>query len=571
VPQSRSGPESLPDAAALVDDHPVPVQLRRSSHLGSGALTNPVIDTGPGRDHGDPFVLRWHRHYFLYYTGLAGIEVWTSSDLAHWTPKGVALAAPDGDHWAQVDLWAPEVLHADGWFYMYVTGTRALPPAVTRVPGVGVDSGDDGLRRQGLARARDPLGPFVLDEAPLLDVWSIDGHPFVDVDGRRWLFYNVRDTTTRYRGEVPGCGNFVDELVAPDTVRGEPAVVALPDAAWEGNRAGTWYWNEGPTVLRRRGRYVQMYSGGWYGDASYGVGFATAESPRGPWVKAGHNRVFMSGGRITGPGHHSVTVGPDGVTPYAVYHGYVDGAPGRKVHVDRLHWSTEGPRIGSGASTGVPTEGGQPVPEGPVYDRGVPYWHAELWAEGTRVRLGDLSVALPVGRDALIDVTQRGDLAWVLLEGRRVADGVRTGDPDRVALGLLDGSAVDGAVTSLALTTWREGQDVRLLGPGEVLEVGWGGRLPVEACVAVHGQADVRLVSRGTDVASAVVAPGGALPELVRLRAEGPVEALLVVAGPDGAVVSDVVLTARPKPRNRTASMATATAEIPLARRAADT
>ncbi len=258
-------------------------------------FVNPVLDTGTGRDHGDPFVLRHGRGYYLYYTGSAGIEVWTGDDLVHWSPAGPALVAPDGDHWAQVDLWAPEVLYADGIFYMYVTGTRHQSVGRARTPGVGVDSGDDRLRRQGIARASDPLGPFVLDPAPLLDVWSIDGHPFVDVDGRRWLFYNVRDESTRYRGTVPGCGNLVDELVAPDAVSGRPTPVALPDAAWEGHRDGIWYWNEGPTVLRRRGRYVQMYSGGWYGDASYGVGFATADAPRGPWVKAPHNPVFVSG------------------------------------------------------------------------------------------------------------------------------------------------------------------------------------------------------------------------------------------------------------------------------------
>ena len=70
-------------------------------------------------------------------------------------------------------------------------------------------------------------GPY---EAPLLDVWSIDGHPFVDVDGRRWLFYNVRVTTTRYRGVVPGCGNLVDELVAPNAVRHTPTVEKDPGA-----------------------------------------------------------------------------------------------------------------------------------------------------------------------------------------------------------------------------------------------------------------------------------------------------------------------------------------------------
>jgi GH43 family beta-xylosidase len=556
-------PVHSPDAPAAA----LPAAVPTAPTTGR-VFANPVLDTGAGRDHGDPFVLRHGRRYYLYYTGSEGIEVWTGDDLVHWTRAGLALAAPEGDHWAQVDLWAPEVLYADGVFYMYVTGTRHLPDGTTRAPGVGVDSGDDLLRRQGVARAGEPLGPFVLDDTPLLDVWSIDGHPFVDVDGRRWLFYNVRDESTRYRGMVPGCGNLVDELVTPGAVRGEPTPVALPDATWEGHRDGIWYWNEGPTVLRRRGRYVQMYSGGWYGDASYGVGFALGDSPRGPWVKAPHNPVFVSGARITGPGHHSVTVGPDGVTPYAIYHGYVDGALGRKVHLDRLLWSAEGPRIGAGQAPGRPTEGPQRVPDGPAHDVLVPYWHAELWVRGERVRLGDLVVELPAGRSVLLDVTRREHTARVLVDGRLVADGVPAGDAARVALELVTGAAVDGDVVSLALTTWREDEDRRVLAGGEVLDLAWGGILPVELSVAVEGAATVRLLDGEVVVDEAAVADGTVLPQLVRLRSRGRVERLAIVAGAGGAVVSDLTLTARPRGDGPAGSGAAATGEIPLPRTA---
>jgi GH43 family beta-xylosidase len=529
----------LPPAAAV----PVPAISRH------GTFVNPVLDTGPGRDHGDPFVLRHGGRYYLYYTGSSGIEVWAGTDLTHWTPAGLALVAPDGDHWAQVDLWAPEVLYADGWFHMYVTGTRrpAGGTATHAGAGVGVNHGDDQMRRQGVARSRDPLGPFEFGDAPLLDVWSIDGHPFVDLDGRRWLFYNVRDDSTRYRGVVPGCGNLVDELVTPGTLRGQPAPVALPDAPWEGSRSGEWYWNEGPTVLRRRGRYVQMYSGGWYGDASYGVGFAAAEDPRGPWVKAPHNPVFVSGSRITGPGHHCVTTGPDGVTPYAVYHGYVDGLPGRKVHVDRLHWSTEGPRLGGGPMPGRPTETPQPLPDGPAHDPAVPYWHAELWARGDRVHLGEVTVDLPAGHDALVDVTLREQDVRVLVDGRLVVPGAPAGEAARVAHALVAGDAVDGQVRSLALTTRREDEDLRVLAAGELLSVPWGGSLPVELSLAVDGAAVVRLRDGETVVAERSLAGGADLPELVLLRTDRRVDVVEVQAGPDGVLVSDLVLTARPR------------------------
>jgi hypothetical protein len=259
------------------------------------------------------------------------------------------------------------------------------------------------------------------------------------------------------------------------------------------------------------------------------------------------------------------------VTPYAVYHGYVDGELGRKVHVDRLLWSTEGPRLGSGSAAGVPTEAPQPLPDGPAYDPAVPFWHAELWVEGERLRLGELVVPLPAGREVLVTVAQRTDRADVLVDGRRVADGVRTGDPRSVARRLLRRTAVDGSIASLALTTWREDEEVRLLGAGEVLEVGWGGSLPVEVCVAVHGRAEVLLTGPDGTVVAVDVPAGTELPELVRLRTAGPVDAVRIVAGPHGAVVSDLVVVARPHRPARTAHPPAAlTGEIPLPRRGAE-
>jgi hypothetical protein len=293
-----------------------------------------------------------------------------------------------------------------------------------------------------------------------------------------------------------------------------------------------------------------MYSGGWYGDASYGVGFAAADDPRGPWVKAPHNPVFVSGSRITGPGHHCVTTGPDGVTPYAVYHGYVDGHPGRKVHVDRLHWSTEGPRLGGGAMPGTPTETPQALPDGPAHDPAVPYWHAELWVRAERLRLGEVAVELPAGDDVLVDVTLREQDVRVVVDGRLVVPSALAGDAARVAHALMAGDAVDGEVHSLALTTWREDEDLRVLAAGELLTVAWGGSLPVELSLAVDGAAVVRVRDGSQVVAERRLAGGGQLPELVRLRTDRRVDVVEVEAGPDGVLVSDLVLTARPRPLN---------------------
>jgi GH43 family beta-xylosidase len=336
-------------------------------------FTNPVITDEHGEDHGDPFVLRHGGEYFLYHTtddGDRGISVHRSPDLVHWTFAGIALE-PGG--WAETDIWAPEVVHAGGELLMYVSATTLGPD------GEGVEAD----RRQGLARARDPLGPFAWDPAPLVrDAWSIDGHPFRD-----WLFYNVRP-------DPANSGNVVDRLLAPDRLAGEPAPVVFPSQPWEADAAGERFWNEGAWVMERRGRLHQMYSGGFYREATYGIGTAWADDPRGPWTKDPANPIFASGERITGPGHHCVVLAPDGVTPYAVYHAYDGGRPGRKVHIDRLYWCGDRPAIGDGR----PTERPQPLPPGPVHDRAVPHWHAAWWtADGGARTSGSGAPDAPAG------------------------------------------------------------------------------------------------------------------------------------------------------------------------------
>src|SRR4028119_1135722 len=91
----------------------------RSPAAEVGTFTNPVISGARGRDHGDPFVLRYLDEYFLYHTtddGDSGISVHRSHDLVHWEFAGYALEGAGPGHWAQTDLWAPEVMYCRGAF-----------------------------------------------------------------------------------------------------------------------------------------------------------------------------------------------------------------------------------------------------------------------------------------------------------------------------------------------------------------------------------------------------------------------------------------------------------------------
>ena len=78
---------------------------------------NPVYDGY----FADPFVLRWEGRYLAYGTGswVDGrvFEVLESPDLASWTRVGGAMEPVAADLGA--DYWAPEVVEADGRFWLY--------------------------------------------------------------------------------------------------------------------------------------------------------------------------------------------------------------------------------------------------------------------------------------------------------------------------------------------------------------------------------------------------------------------------------------------------------------------
>ena len=51
------------------------------------------------------------------------------------------------------------------------------------------------------------------------------------------------------------------------------------------------------------GRYVLLYSGGWWESAGYATGYATCDSPLGPCAKVTTERpLHTNGGGVAGPG-----------------------------------------------------------------------------------------------------------------------------------------------------------------------------------------------------------------------------------------------------------------------------
>jgi beta-xylosidase len=312
--------------------------------------TNPVGET-PVR-MGDPFVLQHAGKYYLFGTTAVntGFQYWTSEDLVHWKAGGWAYRKTE-DSWTDGMLWAPEVKFYRGRFYMTYSGrVRGTDPALWKM-------------LIGLAVSDTPEGPYRDLHAPWFDAGysAIDGHIFVDSDGAPYLYFSRNGSQDGYSYGVNYGVALSQDLSKP---LGEPVRLTEADQPWERINWARNRCNEGPSVLKHNGRYYMTYSANSTGAPGYGVGYAVAEKPLGPWVKSRQNPVLASNLEIgvSSPGHNSITMSPDGKEMFVVYHAHADPSmPGgaRVVYIDRLQFDDTGSLRILG-----PTRSPQPMPSG---------------------------------------------------------------------------------------------------------------------------------------------------------------------------------------------------------------
>ena len=265
-----------------------------------------------------------------------------SADLVHWRAFGKALIRPDpsfGD-----TFWAPEVVHANGeWLLYYSVGW------------------EDRLHQIRVARSATPSGPFV-DAAGLTDPrdcpFAIDPHPFRDRDGKWYLFHArdfLSDTDDEGRSVRPGTALVVHALDDMTTLSPVGVTVARARFDWQrfsmdrpmyGSRFD-WHTLEGPFVVLHEDRYYCFYSGGCWQTDTYGVDYVVASSPLGPYADAGAEhgpRVLRSvPGRVLGPGHCSI-LNVRGAAHLIVYHAWDAGVTARRLSIDPLSFTADGPR-----------------------------------------------------------------------------------------------------------------------------------------------------------------------------------------------------------------------------------
>jgi beta-xylosidase len=296
----------------------------------------------------DPFVWKFKDTYYAVGTGALDAEgnvvgkafsVLQSTDFFKWQFAANALLHPDprlGNN-----FWAPEVAYHDGRFYMYYS--------------VGHGDKDHQLR---VAESESPQGPYRDMGITLIDPkqcpFAIDPHPFQDDDGQWYLFY-ARDFLETKQGRA-GTALMVTKLQRMTQTAGEGNVVMRARHDWQRFLKGrqmygqTWDWHtlEGPFVRKHQGRYYCFYSGGRWETENYGVDYCVADHVMGPYTESGNEqgpRVLRTvPGHVLGPGHNSIVFGPENETEYIVYHAWDKEMKARRMCIDKLIWTPEGPR-----------------------------------------------------------------------------------------------------------------------------------------------------------------------------------------------------------------------------------
>jgi beta-xylosidase len=309
----------------------------------------------------DPFVWKHESRYYAVGTGpisdepTAGeadfttykiggkemaIPLLVSDDLVNWKLHGGALEVPSFASGAV--FWAPEVAYAEGKFYLYFSFAT------------------EGLKHKlSVAVSEDPRGPYRFAGTLLSDSddcsFAIDAHAFKDDDGKWYLFY-ARDFLDFDPKVRAGTALVMDELVGMTRLAGKHRTVLRAKCEWQRFQANRemyggvydWHTLEGPCVRKRNGVYYCFYSGGCYQGESYGVDYGVANRVWGPYSDEGNEsgaRVLKTvPGKVIGPGHHSIVVGPDDRTDFIVYHAWDLQMTGRRMCIDKLEWTAEGPR-----------------------------------------------------------------------------------------------------------------------------------------------------------------------------------------------------------------------------------
>lgn len=249
----------------------------------------------------DPTIFYINHQYYLYGTNGSnadsGYKVFISKDLKNWQSKqgdnGYALVK-NNEMFGTKGFWAPQVFNYHNRYFIAYTANEHI----------------------AIAESSSPLGLFTQKKNRPLDTSIKQIDPFVFFDDGKIYLYHVRLQN--------GNRIFVEELnndltVASNTFS-ECISGVINQQPWENTQGVNWTVTEGPTVIKRNKIYYLFYSANDFRNPDYAVGYATAETPLGPWKKYNKNPIISRGIlSIKGTGHGDIIQDKNGDV-YYVFH-----------------------------------------------------------------------------------------------------------------------------------------------------------------------------------------------------------------------------------------------------------
>lgn len=267
--------------------------------------------------------------YSAKYEEQVFLDAFSSEDLVNWI-KHDHVVDTSVVKWVHKAMWAPSIIEKGGQYFLFFAGndiqneTRSMYD-----PALGEKNKEGGI---GVCVADTPEGPYQdLLGKPLIDDFyngaqPIDQYVFQALDGQYYIVYggwghcNIAQLSDDFQSLIPyENGDIVKEITPEGYV-------------------------EGPTFFTRNGKYYFMWSEGGWGDASYKVAYAIADTSLGPFERIA-TVLEQDPDIATGAGHHSILNIPSTDDWYIVYHRRPipnQDRDHRVVCIDRMYFNEDG-------------------------------------------------------------------------------------------------------------------------------------------------------------------------------------------------------------------------------------
>lgn len=309
-------------------------------------FANPIA---PGAD---PWVIRHDGFYYWCASeNDVGVAVYRAERLTERGEKVLVWQAPERGPYSQ-EIWAPELHHLDGRWYIYVAASngRNATHRMIVLEAVGAEPTSE-FRFKSELYTGDEIATGRCNR------WAIDG-TILEHRGQRYMIWSG------WQDERDQQWLYIATLSNPWTISSNRVrLCANDDYVWErlDETVGTRGLNEGPQVLARAGRVFIVFSASASWETTYKLGMlelADDADPMDPTSWRKHREpVFQQAGRTWGVGHNCFVKSADGREDWIVFHAKVETKPNwkRAIHVQRFEWDVSGrPCFGQPFDPGVP-------------------------------------------------------------------------------------------------------------------------------------------------------------------------------------------------------------------------